>query len=240
MPVIDRRRLFAYGLLSLGALGIWTVRRPLFTYAVTGNLPARGQRTVSGVVRACGPKSLARFASACKRAGIDYPPRRVYLLAFKGERRLEVWGADASGPYRRLHTYPVLAASGTAGVKRREGDRQVPEGLYRITTLNPNSAFHLSMRVDYPNATDVANSDVPRGRMGGDIYVHGGAASIGCLALGDPAIEELFPLVAQARDRRILIAPTDLRREKAPQGDAPWVSALYRDLNRALWEFPSR
>jgi len=229
-----RRRLLAYGLLSFTVIGLWAARRPLFSYAVTGKLPARGQRTVPGVVRECGPKARARFASACERAGIDYPPRRVYLLAFKEERRLEVWAADASAPYRRLHTYPILAASGTAGVKRREGDRQVPEGLYRITTLNPNSAFHLSMRVDYPNATDVANSSVPRGQMGGDIYVHGGAASIGCLALGDPAIEELFPLVAQARERRILIAPVDLRQEKAPAAHAPWVRDLYATLAETL------
>lgn len=92
----------------------------------------------------------------------------------------------------------MLAASGGPGPKLREGDLQVPEGVYRLTAFNPNSSYHLSLRVDYPNAEDraaedraVARSD-RRTSLGGDIFIHGKAVSIGCLAIGDPGIEELL------------------------------------------------
>jgi murein L,D-transpeptidase YafK len=171
---------------------------------------------------------------------IAWPPARVYLLAFKQEKRVEVWGANASGPYRRLAASPILAASGTLGPKRREGDRQVPEGLYTLPVLNPNSSYHLSIRVDYPSADDVRHSLVPRNTMGGDIYVHGNQVSIGCIAIGDPAIEEVFCLVAQARpnERRILIAPVDFRDSDAarrlPPPDEPWLRARYASLRATL------
>jgi len=193
-------------------------------------------RTVYSAVGEFGAKAEARFAPACRAAQIAYPPARVTLLAFKAEKRLEVWGADATGGYRRLADYPILAASGEAGPKRLRGDWQVPEGAYRITALNPNSRFHLSFRVDYPNRTDIAHSAVPRADMGDDIYVHGGAVSVGCIALGDPVIEEVFCLVAQARasERRILIAPCDLRAGETPPANEPWVGALYARLQKEL------
>lgn len=234
------RRTLVYGALALLGIGLWAARRPLLAFAQMGKPPKKA-RTVEGVLATYGEKARRAFAPACRARGIAYPPKRVYLLAFKEERRLEVWGANRTGPYRHLKTYDVLAASGGPGVKRKEGDRQVPEGFYRLTTLNPNSRFHLSVRVDYPNAEDIRNAAIPEGQMGGDIYVHGGAASIGCLALGDPAIEEVFRLVAQADrgERRILIAPNDLRKRPAPEPDAAWVRALYGRMATALADFRS-
>lgn len=126
--------------------------------------------------------------------------------------------------------------SGGPGPKRRAGDRQVPEGFYEIDGLNPNSLFHLSLRVDYPNAEDRAAATVPVKELGGDIFVHGGAASIGCVALGDDAIEEVFTLVARvpAGRRRILLAPVDLRVNPAPPTDDARVATLYRRLGAEL------
>ena len=153
-----------------------------------------------------------------------WPPRTLTLLAFKEERRLEVW-ADG----RWLKAYPILAASGTPGVKRREGDRQVPEGVYRLTTLNPRSRFHLSIRVDYPDPEDCRY-----GCTGGDIYIHGGAVSVGCIAVGDEAIEEIYRLSEHVENRWIIIVPWDLRRKNPPPAEEPWVADRYARLSREL------
>ena len=128
------------------------------------------------------------------------------LIAYKAERELEVWSGG-----RRLMSVPVLAASGGPGPKTRAGDRQVPEGLYPIEALNPASAFYLSLRVGYPNADDRARSQrLGVTDLGGDIYIHGKDVSIGCLAVGDDRIEDLYALVARAgvAQTRIIIAPT--------------------------------
>jgi hypothetical protein len=154
----------------------------------------------------------------------DAAPRSLTLVAFKEERRLEAWGDG-----RILASYPILAASGKAGPKLREGDGQVPEGNYRLTTLNPRSRFHLSIRVDYPDAEDRLH-----GCTGTDIYVHGGAASIGCIAIGNEAIEDLFRLAAKVKDRRILIVPWDLRVKPAPEVAQSWMADRYALLKEEL------
>lgn len=173
---------------------------------------------------------------------IAWPPKRLRLLALKEEKILEVWAGNASGPLKRLTTYAILAASGEAGPKRREGDLQVPEGHYRLTTLNPQSRFHLSVRVDYPNATDLANAKVERTEMGGDIYLHGKDVSIGCIAIGDEAIERLFALIALVPmgRRDILIAPVDFRRLQGYrlEGEEPWVAAMHERLKVAMRSLP--
>jgi murein L,D-transpeptidase YafK len=124
-----------------------------------------------------------------------------------------VW-VETSGQVVFIHSYSVLAASGHNGPKLREGDRQVPEGFYRITSLNPNSSYHLSIKLNYPNAFDQQHADEEgRDHLGGDIFIHGKAASIGCLAMGDPAIEELFVMVEKVgrSNVQVIIAPHDPR-----------------------------
>ncbi len=188
-------------------------------------------RSVEQVVAQYGPKMRAKFRPACQRARVSFPPKKLVLLAFKEEKSLEIWGDG-----KKLATYPILAASGDLGPKRCEGDRQVPEGFYKLTVLNPNSAYHLSIRVDYPNAEDIAHKTVERNQMGGDIYIHGNAASIGCLAMGDPGIEEIFPLIATVglRNSRIIISPVDLRVSSAPETADRWLKDLYKRLKISL------
>src|SRR5262245_18777864 len=96
-----------------------------------------------------------RMASSFARRGIAYPPQAATLIALKGEARLELW-ADAGAGWTFVRSYLVQSASGRLGPKLRQGDHQVPEGVYRIEALNPNSRYHLSMRLDYPNAFDRA------------------------------------------------------------------------------------
>ena len=197
---------------------------------------ASGQRTVNEVIEKHGPRVRAEYEARCRSKGIPWPPQKLRLLAFKEERALEVWAAGPTGGYFNLETIPILGASGGPGPKRREGDCQVPEGDYGLTGLNPNSRFHLSIRVDYPNEDDAARSSIPLREMGGDIFVHGGRASIGCLAVGDQRIEELFCLAALVKDRRILIAPADLRRRTVPVTD-PAVTDMYSRLALKLAAF---
>lgn len=133
---------------------------------------------------------------AMLKASLEYadlaPGCETMLLAFKEEREIEAWGRRFDGAWKLWKTFPVCAASGVPGPKEREGDRQVPEGEYAITLkgLNPASQFHLSMNIGYPN-----EEDRRLGRTGGLIMIHGGCASVGCLAVGDEAIEQLYLLV---------------------------------------------
>jgi murein L,D-transpeptidase YafK len=132
-----------------------------------------------------GPDVREAFA----KAGIAYPPRALYLRVLKRENRLEMWGEGASGRYALVRSYPVCAASGTLGPKRTEGDEQVPEGLYEVRIYNAKSRYHLSLGIDYPNASDRVRGKAP---FGGDIMIHGGCVTIGCVPLGDDAIDEVF------------------------------------------------
>jgi len=207
-------------------------------------LQLTGPRSVADVVARYGPAAHKRLGPYFKRAGVAYPPKQIALLVFKRERRLSLWARPATnGPWRFIRHYPVLAASGHAGPKLRQGDYQVPEGVYRIEHMNPNSSYHLSMKVSYPNDLDrrMAARDA-RTRLGGDIFIHGDQVSIGCVAMGDPAIEELFTLVAETGHQRVkvIIAPNDLRAGGAViHEDAPtWVGQLYRIVAAALVDFP--
>jgi len=140
------------------------------------------------------PRLEARF----RMAGLAYPGREVFLRIFKVEGELELWSRNNRGdPFALVHVYAVCAASGTVGPKRREGDLQVPEGFYRVSGFNPWSQFHLSLRLDYPNASDRIVSD--RRRPGGDIFIHGSCVTIGCIPIRDGPIEELYLAAVDAR-----------------------------------------
>jgi murein L,D-transpeptidase YafK len=133
-----------------------------------------------------------------KAKKLNYPPAEIYLRAFKDERLLELWAAKSAGkPMTLVHAYPVAGQSGKLGPKRREGDRQVPEGFYEIDRFNPASKFWLSLGINYPNASDRILSD--KAKPGGDIFIHGDNRSIGCLAMTDPVIEEIYVAALDAR-----------------------------------------
>lgn len=139
-------------------------------------------------------------AALFKNAGVAWPPEQLYVRAFKHERELEVWAGPKKGPLVKVKTYPFCAASGELGPKRQQGDLQVPEGFYVIDLFNPRSNYHLSMRVSYPNAADRFHT--PKGvDPGGAIFVHGDCVSIGCIAIQDEPIEELYLMVLDTRAR---------------------------------------
>ena len=192
-----------------------------------------------------GDLAVGRLAPRFAAAGVAFPPGEIALLAFKDTRLMQVYARSAPRSWTYVCAYPVLAASGALGPKLREGDEQVPEGIYQVTLLNPNSRFHVSLRVDYPNAFDqrMALTD-GRSRLGGDIMIHGKAVSAGCLAMGDIAAEDLFALAAMVIPgrMRVVISPTDFRQGAwlMPVAGSPtWTLNLYRLLESELQHYPS-
>lgn len=156
-------------------------------------------------------KSFPRVATALKvkedtlqkqfaKAGLQWPPRQMYLRNFKYDGQLEVWVRNASADdFKLFKTYKVCALSGSLGPKRMEGDYQVPEGFYYINVFNPRSTFHLSLGLNYPNAADNFYSDSLQ--PGGDIYIHGSCVTVGCIPIRDEQIEELYVLASYARNQ---------------------------------------
>jgi hypothetical protein len=198
-----------------------------------------GQWTVEDVLDDFGASAKRKMSPYFVQAKVAFPPSEVILLAFKEEKTLELW-ARAEGEYRLIRDYGIQAASGRAGPKLRQGDKQVPEGIYRISSLNPNSHYHLSMKLNYPNEFDLYHAG-QEGRFdpGSDIFIHGKAASIGCLAMGDEAIEELFVLAALVgkENVKVVIAPRDPRQTPLTAygaGLPGWTPELYDIIAREI------
>jgi hypothetical protein len=205
----------------------------------------RGRHTVAERLDQYGDAAKSRLLPQFEAAGVDFPPRAVRLVAIKDQRKLQVYASGDDLKFKFITEYAVKGQSGRLGPKLREGDCQVPEGRYDIESLNPNSRFHLSLRLNYPNEFDktMGRKDC-RENLGSDIMIHGGSASIGCLAMGDPVAEELFVLVAETghANSTILVTPVDFRKRpqwKIPVGLAHWVPDLYAELRLELQRLPA-
>lgn len=130
--------------------------------------------------------------------GFTFPVDNIYIRSFKANNEIEVWIKDRDvDTYRYFKGYNVCALSGDLGPKRQEGDLQVPEGFYFITHFNPNSSFHLSLLVSYPNYSDRIKGN--KEKPGGDIFIHGGCVTVGCLPVRDEFIREFYVLCLIAR-----------------------------------------
>lgn len=139
------------------------------------------------------------LAKQFKEKGLQWPAKYLYLRSFKYDSQLEVWVKhDKSQSFKLFKTYKVCALAGTLGPKRMKGDYQVPEGFYYINEFNPKSTYHLSLGLNYPNASDkiLSDSEMP----GGDIYIHGSCVTTGCIPITDQQIEEIYILAAHARN----------------------------------------
>jgi murein L,D-transpeptidase YafK len=155
----------------------------------------------------------------------------AYVRIFKKEGELELW-LRRNGRYALYKTYPVCKWSGRLGPKLRSGDYQSPEGFYSVSArqLNPNSAYHRAFNIGFPNAFDRQN-----GRTGGALMVHGACKSVGCFAMTDKVIDEIYVFVEAAlrggqHDVPVHIFPfrmTDAVFAKETRGD--WTS---------LWAVP--
>lgn len=153
----------------------------------------------SGRVMAARKEKRAVIAASFAKAKVAYPPKQLLLRSFKSEGVLELWAGNGEALVL-VSSYPVCASSGGLGPKRAQGDLQVPEGFYTIDALNPWSAYHLSMHVDYPNAADrVRSRHAGVNDLGGDIMVHGDCVTIGCIPIEDGPIKEVYLIVKDAK-----------------------------------------
>ena len=187
---------------------------------------------------------LKRFFST---ANVTYPPKDIALLAFKKEKHIELWAKDDNAKsWHFIHTYPLTAYSGHLGPKLKAGDRQIPEGVYQLTSFNPYSSMHLSIMVNYPNNFDRQHAAQDgRHQLGGDIFLHGKSLSVGCLAVGDYAIDQLFLLTRRVglSHTKLIIAPNDLRKERPATltlTQPSWINTLYQQITQALGEFHTK
>ncbi len=173
-----------------------------------------------------------RIRKKVENANLHFPPRKLILSADKTKRTLTVYGYIQNDKPAEITSYAFTGFSGKLGPKLKEGDLQIPEGIYDITALNPNSSFHLSIRIEYPNAFDkkMGIGD-NRDNLGGDIYIHGGSSTIGCIPIGNDNIEELFYLVEATgvRNTDIVITPCNLKNVDISKlkYKLPWQGQLY-------------
>ena len=145
---------------------------------------------------------IATLLSGCaSKFRAYYGPEVTRLRIYKAQRLLVLDGAD-----RVLRTYPVGLGFAPEGHKQFEGDGRTPEGSYTIDRRNPNSLFHLSIGISYPNKADIAFAEAQGRSPGGDIFVHGGPRrgidpmnkrdwTAGCIAVSDRQIEEIYAMV---------------------------------------------
>lgn len=119
----------------------------------------------------------------------------IFIRIFKEESELEVWKQRLDGRFYHFKTYPICNWSGELGPKLKQGDKQAPEGFYRIANqqMNPNSRFHLAFNLGFPNDYDRA-----LGRTGQHLMVHGDCKSAGCYAMTDALMEEIYALAREA------------------------------------------
>ncbi len=206
----------------------------------------KGRKSVSDVMRQHEAAVAARLKENFKNIKINYPPDKIALIVLKSEKILELW-IETGEAAILLKKYTILGASGGAGPKLIEGDCQVPEGIYKIESLNPNSHFHLSMKVNYPNEFDLKKAAADgRNNPGGDIFIHGNKMSVGCIAIGDEAVEELFILSARAIKNgiKVIIMPYDMRKTGRLAAENPgvktrplWINELYSNISDEIVKY---
>jgi murein L,D-transpeptidase YafK len=174
------------------------------------------------------PVSLATQEAMREKGMRTHAP--IVIRAFKQESELEVWKQDSSGKMALLKTYPMCRWSGQLGPKQREGDRQVPEGFYSFSQgqMNPNSSFYLSFNVGYPNAVDRQ-----LGRTGAHIMVHGDCSSMGCFAMTDGQVADIYALTREA----FAGGQSSIQMQSFPFRMTPENLAKYRnDPNIGFWK----
>ena len=155
------------------------------------------------------------------------------MRIFKREFELELW-MQRDGVFHRFVTYPICRWSGTLGPKLIQGDGQAPEGFYSVdkTALNPNSRWYRSFNLGFPNSFDRSYK-----RTGSFLMVHGGCASVGCFAMTNAQMDEIWRLVNAALDGgqtqfQVQVYPFRMTEEKLASYAGHPNQPFWRDLKR--------
>lgn len=213
--------------------------------ALTPGQAVATEVTVAERIEHIGPAVRDRIKPMFIRQRVEYPPQRLAFAVIKDDMRLKVYASQSeesdADDWRFVAQYQLAKLSGDFGPKLRNGDKQVPEGVYRITYLHPASKYWLSLGLNYPNTFDRARArEDGRRNLGGDIMIHGWWFSAGCVAVGNTAAEDLFVMADDVgQDNvKIVISPVDFRSPRADNftlKDGPrWTDKLYRELDKEL------
>jgi len=204
-----------------------------------------GGQSVEEAVAKYEPRLLSNTKESGFIARCGYP-KEVLFFADKSKRILSVYGrAGGKEKFEHLKDYPFTGFSGKLGPKLKSGDRQIPEGIYGIEYLNPNSTFHLSLKVSYPGDFDVKKA-LADGRkleeLGGDIMIHGRSGTVGCIPIGDDAVEEVFIIAAKAgiHNIKVIISPCNLlscERNFAKDVGVPWYGELIENIRSEMLKY---
>jgi murein L,D-transpeptidase YafK len=170
-----------------------------------------------------------------RQKNIAFNKYELFLRAFKLDQKLEVWAKEkGNASFMLIHTYDICASSGTVGPKRKEGDYQVPEGVYHINHFNPQSNFHLSLGISYPNASDKILSD--RKSPGSAIYIHGNCVTIGCIPITDDKIKELYVMAVEARTNGQEHIPIHVFPTKLDDAGLTRLESQYGNTHHEFWK----
>jgi murein L,D-transpeptidase YafK len=170
--------------------------------AVTASLCAqefKASQLQNGRVQKAYEERGADIIGLIESRGLDTNSLHIFIRAFKHESKMEIWGRDSlHEQFVLLKEYRICRISGEVGPKRKQVDRQIPEGCYHIDSFNPWSHFYLSLGINYPNASDKILAD--KNRPGGEIFIHGSCVTIGCLPMTDDHIKEIYIFAVEARN----------------------------------------
>jgi murein L,D-transpeptidase YafK len=173
-----------------------------------------------------------------KSKSISLNQLNVLFIAYKSENELNLFVKKKSdNKYTLFKTYSICAQSGVLGPKRKQGDYQVPEGIYHIDRFNPSSSFYLSLGINYPNTSDRIKSTASN--LGGDIFIHGNCVSIGCLSMTDDYIKEIYLLAIHAKNNAQNKIPVYIFPYKMTERNHNKYKATYSN-NPALLQFWNR
>ncbi len=219
---------------------------PIIAFGIASfSVMIQGGKSMNEIEKTAGKASNSEnmtLTKIVKNSSEIFPPDKIYLLAFKKEMTLEVW-IENNDRLEYVKSYPFTAFSGGRGPKLRQGDKQIPEGFYKILWLNPNSSYHLSMKISYPNEFDLEKAELEgRSDPGGDIFIHGDSVTIGCIPIGDKNIEDLFYFAEEVGAERfdVWIFPDDARGDSTfihCRSCPDWIDELYEPLLDSLQKF---
>ncbi len=168
------------------------------------------------------------FRNSLQEKSIKTENLRIYLRAFKYEKKLELWAKNKDEKkFKLLKTYNICNTSGKLGPKRQQGDRQIPEGFYHIDRFNPSSNFYLSLGLNYPNKSDRILGN--KGKLGGDIFIHGACVTIGCIPITNEWIKELYIFCVEAKNSGQNNIPVTIFPAKLSDNNFQKLKEKYKD-----------
>lgn len=180
-------------------------------------------------------KKWPELSEQIQSIGIDPDSINIYIRAFKFEEDLEIWAKHKdSAEYSLLRSYKFCSNVGYLGPKTRQGDKQIPEGIYSISEFNNESNYLLSLKVNYPNLSDSIRNG-PMTELGGMIYIHGGCHTVGCIPITDDKIMDLYVLAVQAANAGQDSIPVHIYPARLTEENFDLLNGSYLNKHAEFW-----